>query len=117
MHEQRRSHLAAAAPATDDDLVREYFFVRMGDLLSLTFCSGWTDLQRHREYAAVLDGARLTVRPDPFGGQSVPLAVSARRLPNRRFASDREAADAFAAAPVVSLTGVATGAAGPAGAS
>jgi hypothetical protein len=112
MTESRRTHLAAAAPATDDDLRRDYFFIRMGDLLSLTFCSGWIDPQRDGPYEALLDGARLTVGPDPFAGTSVPLAVSARCLPNRPFAGDRDAAEAFAAAPVVSLTGVATGAAG-----
>jgi hypothetical protein len=109
MAEHRRTQLAAAAPATSEDLEHDYGFLRVGDLLSLTFCSGWTGLQRDESCEAVLDTSHLLVQPDPFGGRAVPLAVSARRLPNRRYVDRRDAAEAFAAAPLVPITGTASG--------
>ena len=51
----------------------------------------------------------IRVTPDPFGGRAVPLAVTARRIPARRYASDADLRDAVAAAPPVMLRGVAQG--------
>lgn len=104
-----RSERLAAAGLEAADLQSDYFFVRIGDLLSLTFCNGWSEPQRDGEYRARWDGARLAIAPDPFGGVEVPLTVAARRLPNRPFSSRSEAAAAYAAAPTVALQGVATG--------
>jgi hypothetical protein len=104
----RERHLAAAAPRTFDDLVRDYFFVQMGDTLSLTFCNRWTGSRRVAGYEIRFDGFRLTVDPDPFDRVEVPLSVPARRLPRRPF-SQTDARNAFEAAPVVPLTGVLSG--------
>lgn len=109
MEHVRDRHLAASAPLRESDLRRDYFLVRMGDLLSLIFCNGWHEPHHEGAYQARLDGPRLRVSPDPFGGREVPLAVSARRLAHRAFHSRREAAAAFACAPVVTLSGVASG--------
>lgn len=103
------AHLAAT-PLTADDLQRDYFFVRMGDLLSLQFCDQWLEPQRHGEYESRGDGARLTVTPDPFDGREVPLSVPARCLPARPFANRTDAIAAFQAAPLTTLIGVASGA-------
>lgn len=109
MERARDAQLAEARPLTADDLERDYFFVRMGDLLSLEFCDQWLEPQRDGDYEARWDGARLTINPDPFDGCEVRLAVTARQLPNRRFLDSREAADAFEAAPTVTVTGIASG--------
>lgn len=108
MEALRNRHLAEAAPLTFDDLVRDYFFVQMGDTLSLTFCNAWTGSRRLAGYTIHLDGSRVSVDPDPFGGLEVPLSVVARRLPNQPF-SQPEARKAFDAAPVLALTGVLSG--------
>jgi hypothetical protein len=109
MGRARDAHLAAAAPLTADDLRHDYFFVRMGDLLSLQFCDDWLEPQRYAAYASRWDGGRLVVTPDPFDGGEVPLTVPARCLPARVFSGGDEAAAAFQAAPMVTLTGVASG--------
>jgi hypothetical protein len=91
-------------------LEQDYFFVRMGDLISLMFCNGWHEPQRLGDYALRLDGPRLSIRPDPFDRREVLLSVEGRQLPNHVFATAAEAAAAFHAAPVVTVTGVALGA-------
>jgi hypothetical protein len=104
MERIRDAQLRRAAPLTLADLARDYFFVRMGDLLSLTFCCGWLEDRRHGEYDIHWTGARLTVHPDPFDGREVDVAVPARRFPR-----DRPVTEAFAGAPVTTLRAVASG--------
>jgi Protein of unknown function (DUF3891) len=95
------------------DVVEEvYPFVRAGDLLSLTFCTEWTEIQHAAGHEIrLVDKNVLLVRPDPFGGATVSFSIEARELPNRPFSTPAGAAEAFGAAPVVTLTGVARGAA------
>lgn len=110
MEAARDLHLHDVPAVALPELVEDYFFVRMGDLISLTFCNGWTDAQTDSSgWVVRLDGSRLTVSPDPFAGSSVPLEVAARRLPNGPFASVTEAYEAFSAAPMVRLTGTVSG--------
>ena len=50
-------------------LLHDYRFLRLGDLLSLTFCNGWPEPQADAfGYRIRFDGARLTVSPDPSAG-------------------------------------------------
>jgi uncharacterized protein DUF3891 len=108
----RDRHLRESAPLTHDDLLRDYFFVRMGDLMSLTFCNAWTDVQTDdagARYAICLEGSRLIVTPDPFHGREVALEIAARELPNRPFRSAAEARDLFEAAPSIVVKGIASG--------
>jgi len=105
----RAEQLRRAAPLTLDDLLADYFFVRMGDLVSLCFANNWTGPRREGEYAILVEGPRVVVTPDPFGGASVPLALPARRLPARAYTSAADAAAALAAAPTVTLDAVAAG--------
>ena len=105
----RDRHLAASGGDVDD-LLRDYVFLRVGDLASLTFCNAWTDEQGFDDYAVRLDGQRLTVAPDPYGGATLPFQVPARALPRRPFTSDADALAAFQAAPVLTVPGEALGA-------
>lgn len=115
MEAVRNRHLDIAnqrqpAPLTLDDLLRDYFFVRAGDLASLTFCNGWTGIQTDDAgYAIRLEGTRLAITPDPFEGREVALEIAARELPNRPFRSASEAEHAFSEAPHVVVKGVASG--------
>jgi hypothetical protein len=110
MERLRAANLAAAAPLTEEELRRDYFFVRMADLLSLQFCDDWREPQRFGDFESCWDGTHLTIAPDPFGGSTVSMTITARRLPNIRFDA-REAADAFAEAPLLTISGMAAGAA------
>ena len=112
MEASRDRSLRSAAPLTMDDLRRDYFFVRVGDLASLTFCNGWTEPQTDDAgpgYTIQLDGTRLTIAPDPFGGREIPLVICARELPDRPFRSTSDAQEAFASAPTIVISGVACG--------
>ena len=111
MESLRAHHLRGAEPATLDVLRSDYRWLRAGDILSLAFCNGWSEVQHdERGGSAHLLGDRLVLTPDPFGGAAVPLAVPGRELPNAPFASPAAAEHAYAGAPATTLTGVAAGA-------
>lgn len=102
----RGAHLARARGLTSDDLQADYFFVRMGDLLSLTFCNGWQKGPEQPGYAIRFSDSRLVVTPDPFAGRTIEVSAPARALPQRPFESEQEVRDLFLAAPVNPLKGV-----------
>jgi hypothetical protein len=105
----RAKQLRLIAPLTLDDLATDYFFVRMGDLVSLFFANNWTGPQREGDYSIRVQGRQVTITPDPFDGGTVPLSLPARRLPDRAYLSSADAAAALAAAPTVTLNAVAVG--------
>jgi hypothetical protein len=92
------------------DFLQDYAVVATGDLLSLTFCNGWRAPQAAEGYAVLLEGACLTIRPDPFGGKVVSFSVPARRIPKQRYASDAALLSALRSAPIEPLLGEAVGA-------
>lgn len=95
-----------------DDLAGDYAFVRLGDLVSLAFCTGWTDEHRVGEWTVRLGGPTVTVTPDPFGGVTIPFSIDARELPDRRFTSDEDLRVAIRDARTITLRGEVAG--GPA---
>ncbi len=108
------SALARAAPLARDDVRRDYPFVRLGDLASLTFCNRWIGHQRFGDYQMRLEAdTQLVIDPDPFDGAAVAMMIAGRRLPARPFTSADEASAAYAAAPSVTLHGTAVGASRP----
>jgi hypothetical protein len=92
-----------------DAFNREYRCVRLGDVFSLQFCNGWTDLKETFGYRAALDGDELLITPDPFAGAVVPLKVMARRIPARQYASDADLRAAMAESVPEFLEGKARG--------
>lgn len=105
-----RDEQARRAGLSTDDIQRQYFFVRAGDLISLTFCNLWTELQEIGGHDIQLgDSGIVTVRPDPFAGATVPFDIPARAIHNRTFSSPVEAAEAFRSAPVITLSGIVKG--------
>lgn len=93
-----------------DDLQRDYAFVRLGDIASLSFCGvDMTGLGTEFGYELRLEGSRLTFTPDPFDGAAIPLEVPYRELTARAFASAGEARRAWEAAGTRTLHGTAVG--------
>lgn len=92
-----------------EDLMADYRFVRLGDVISLTFCNGWTDEQRSDTWSVRLTGSHVSVLPDPFRGKTIPVQIDAREIRPRAFRSDAELRDALGAAPVTTLNGVIAG--------
>jgi hypothetical protein len=110
MEGARDRYLARAAPRSLSDLLHDYAFIRLGDLLSLAFCNAWTNAQTDEfGYTAQLEGTTLTVTPDPLNKQSVPLEITVRELPNHTFSSPSEASAAFESATSGVIRGVLAG--------
>jgi hypothetical protein len=72
------------------DLLADYPFVRLGDLVSLAFCTGLTDEQRFGPWTVRLAGSRVTVTPSPFAGSTIDVEIAAREIPTGSFQSDAE---------------------------
>jgi hypothetical protein len=88
-----------------DDLVADYVFVRLADLISLAFCTGWTDEHRFGGWTVQLAGTRVGVTPDAFGGADIAMEIDAKEIRNQRFQSDAELGDALSKAPTTALRG------------
>lgn len=103
--EQTRNELLARTPLTLEQLVEDYAFVRIGDLISLIFCTGW-DEESFGAWTFRRTGDRVSVSPSPFGGAELPIAIVAREIPDRAYASDSDLRATLRAAPPVTLQGV-----------
>ena len=88
-----------------DDLAADYRYLRLGDLISLVFCTGWRDPQRLGEWSVQLSGARVVVMPDAFGRSTIPIEIAAREVRSHRFRSDAELRDAWSHAETITLRG------------
>jgi hypothetical protein len=106
--EQARDDRLGESALDLDALMEDYFIVRMGDLISLTFCNGWSEPQREGRYTVRAAESRLLVEPDPFGGREIRIAIPARRIEARPYGHE-EAQAAFAAAAAELVTGTAGG--------
>jgi hypothetical protein len=109
MQELRGRHLRQVASAGLDELMRDYVFVRLGDLVSLAFCAEWNDAPAEGGYTVRNDGRHVVIAPDPFAGQTIPIEIIATVLPDRRFSSTSDVQTAMASAPKRVLTGMVCG--------
>ena len=100
-----RDGLIGGSGLSLDDLHADYWFVRLADLISLAFCTGSTDSFLHSDWRVQLDGSRVVVTPDIFGGVSVPMEIEALVLPKRSFESDADLRAAIATAGKTTLRG------------
>jgi hypothetical protein len=107
--EAARDRLLRESGLAFDELLADYVFVRLGDLISLTFCTGWTDEHRYAERMVKRSGTRVVVTPDPFGGAVIPFEVKGREIPRRAFASDAGLHEALRRAPTTILRGEVAG--------
>jgi hypothetical protein len=112
--ERRRDDLCsdvlAAAGAAPFTFLQDYTVLGLCDLFSLVFCNGWREPHLMEGYEAVLEGDRLVVTPDPFGGVVVELAAPARALPLRPYWSQEDLDAAWAEAEPADVAGCAIGA-------
>jgi hypothetical protein len=104
-----RDRMLQASGLPLDDLLSDYGFVRLADLISLAFCAGWTEEQRFEQWTVQLFGDRVVVAPDPFGGSDVPFAIAGREIPTRTFQSDAELRDDLIQARRIDLRGTVSG--------
>jgi hypothetical protein len=89
-----RDSMIRATGGAPDDLRSDYEFVRLADLTSLTFCTGWNGEQRFGDWVVRLSGTRV-LTPDVFGGAEIPIEIAATEIENRRYRSDDELRDAL----------------------
>jgi uncharacterized protein DUF3891 len=107
--EAARDAMLRASRMPLDDLMADYAFVRLADLISLTFCTGWTDEHRFDEWTIQLSGTRVVVLPDAFGGVKIPIEIKAREIRNQPFRTDAELRDALSEANTTTLRGEVAG--------
>ncbi len=104
MTASRDEHLSRAG-GDQKALVRDYVYLRLGDLLSLAFCTAAADAQSLGPWTFRLDGARLHVTPNPFA-MDVSFAIEAREIPDVPYPDDAALAAAIAAGRSRALDGV-----------
>ena len=104
-----RDAMVRASGLPLDDLAADYAFVRLGDLISLTFCTGLTEAQGFGEWTVHLSGTRVVITPDPFAGTDIPIQITATVIPAQRFASTDELREALSHARPASVRGTAGG--------
>ena len=106
----RRDELVRSRGLSHDEVLTDYPFVRLADLISLTFCVGWTDEMRIEPWGVRGRDAQVLVTPDAFNGKTVPFEVDCRVIPNRDYLSDDELQSALTQATRERCAGSVTGA-------
>lgn len=109
MEVERDARLQSSGLAAEE-LDSDYPFVRLGDLISLTFCTGWTDPQTFAQWTVERSGSRIRVTPDPFGGATIPLAIAALEVRRGPFASNEDLRQALEEGASITLRGEVAGA-------
>jgi hypothetical protein len=107
--EATRDSLVRSQGLSLEDLEADYPYLRLGDLISLTFCTESSEAQRFREWAIQLDGSRVVVTPDLFGGREIAFEIAARTLAQRRFRSEAALREALESARPTTLEGAVGG--------
>ena len=85
-------------------LVRDYVYVRLGDLLSLAFCTRAATPAAIGPWTIQLVGEHLHVSPNPFVLE-VPFAIEAREIPDVPYPTDETLRAAITAGRSRSLEG------------
>ena len=106
--ETMRRELVQASELLLPELLADYWFLGLGDLISLTFCNGWTDVQEFDPWSVRLTGSQVSVWPTLFEGAAIPIAIQVREVRRRVFRSDAELRDELATATIASIEGVVT---------
>ena len=107
--ERLRGEMLDASELPLEELLRDYPFVRLADLISLSFCTGSTDELRFDDWRVRLSGTRVVVTPDAFDGAEVPIEIGMREIRNQRYDSDAALRVAVREAGSTTLRGMVTG--------
>lgn len=108
--EGERDAMVRASGLTRAELDEDYPFVRLGDLISLTFCAGWTEPQEFGHWRVERSGVRVTVSPDPFGGATIPITIQGLEIRKGPFESNEELRAAIGQGVRLTLRGEVAGA-------
>jgi hypothetical protein len=92
-----------------DVLDSDYVWLRLGDLISLAFCTVAAEPLVFGAWTVGYDGATVNVAPDIFGGSDVPFDIDACEIDDRRYADDADLREAVRRGRSVRLEGVVTG--------
>jgi len=87
------------------ELEGDYAFVRLGDLISLAYCTLAAEAQAFEQWTVRREGDRVVVTPDLFDAAVVPFEIAARELPPEPFESTATLRRAFADARSIVLLG------------
>ena len=99
-----RDGLLRVAGSSYETLVDDYVFLRLADLVSLTFCTGWDDDQRFREWSIQRVATQVHVRPREQN-VVIPFSITARRLAKTPYRSGAALLAALRIADHVTLNG------------
>lgn len=100
--------LLREANCSADELPGDYAFVRLGDLISLTFCTGWRDEQKFGRWTVRLSDDRVIVAPSDFAAGTIPFEILATEIPNRKYRTQAELSDVLRSGTPVALSGEVT---------
>ena len=103
--EETRAQMVKASALPLDALLADYPYVRLGDLLSLVFCTGWTDEPRIAGWAVRQADNTVVVTPGAFGGIEVRAEIQAAELRCPTFQADADLRAALKSAQAVTLRG------------
>jgi hypothetical protein len=106
--EALRAEMLQRADQSMATLAADYAFLRLGDLISLAFCTGSTTEQQFRDWTVQLSGPRVKVAPGIFGGAPVTFEVPARAV-RPPFASHSALHDALSRSVSILIQGEAAG--------
>ncbi len=105
--ESARDRHVEEAGGTLNELNHEYRYLRIGDLISLAFCTRQQGEERFEEWSVrLVDGRRVVVSPYELDGPELDIAVDAVELRTTSFPSSDTLREAIGAAPRVRLEGV-----------
>jgi hypothetical protein len=102
--ETSRAALLRASDGSPEQLEADYAFLRLGDLISLAFCTGTVAAQPFRDWTVQLTGPRVVVTPGIFGGAPVTFEVRARAV-RPPFETDAELREALGRSVTAMLQG------------
>jgi hypothetical protein len=105
--EKSRREMLEASGASLEQLQADYLFVRLGDLISLAFCTGSTAAHTYRDWTVQLSGPRVAVTPGIFGGAPVTFEVEARAV-RPPFGSNAELQEALSRSATAMIQGEAS---------
>jgi hypothetical protein len=105
--EERRATLLARLGVTLEQLQADYPFLGIADLMSLSFCHGWTESNERFGRTIRCHGSAVEISPPMLPPAPLPLHVRARRIDDRAYPSASALRDALAAATPEFLAGVA----------
>jgi len=95
--EERRRELAEAVAPRDQEIDRDYGWLRLADSLSLALCEGRHGPVECPHPSVVGHGDTLTLDPFPYAGRTT-FELSCRDIPDRRYSGHLDLAEELGAA-------------------